>query len=188
MHAFEWFFDFWCVLSIFLFSVTYLSKTRIFFFFLFFVLGFKTSQRGINLIKRFEGFSARAYQDSVGIWTIGYGHTGNNVIRGLIITPAQAESLLRKDVHEAENDVKRQVKVQLTQNQFDALVSWTYNLGGKNLSQSTMLRLLNKGNYDSVPCQMMRWVYAGKKRLNGLVKRRKAEAQLFNNGRSFSCN
>ena len=100
-------------------------KTRI--FFLFFVLGFKTSQRGINLIKRFEGFSARAYQDSVGIWTIGYGHTGNNVIRGLIITPAQAESLLRKDVHEAENDVKRQVKVQLTQNQFDALVSWTYN-------------------------------------------------------------
>ena len=174
-------------MSIFLFSVTYLSKNS-YIFFLFFVLGFKTSKQGIALIKRWEGFSARAYQDPVGIWTIGYGHTGKDVIRGLIITEAQAESLLRQDVQEAENNVQNQVKVQLTQNQFDALVSWTYNLGGTNLSQSTMLRLLNKGDYNSVPCQMMRWVYAGGKKLNGLVNRRKAEAQLFNNGRSFSCN
>lgn len=99
-----------------------------------------------------------------------------------------AESLLKQDVKEAENDVQNQVKAQLTQNQFDALVSWTYNLGGRNLSQSTMLKLLNKGDYDSVPCQMMRWVYAAGKKLNGLVNRRKAEAQLFNNGKSFSCN
>ena len=123
-----------------------------------------------------------------GKWTIGYGHTGNDVFRGLIITRTQAELLLKKDVAGAESDVLNQVKVKITQNQFDALVSWTYNLGGTNLSQSTMLKLLNNGDYDSVPCQMMRWVYAAGKRLNGLVKRRKAEGELFNNGKSFSCN
>ena len=141
----------------------------------------------MDLIKRFEGFQPVAYRCPAGKLTIGYGHTGDDVRIGQKITRSVAEWLLKKDVKGAETDVKNLVKVKLTQYQFDALVSWTYNLGATTLNDSTMLRLLNKGDYGAVPCQMMRYIYAAKKPLDGLKRRRRAEGQLFNNGKSFHC-
>ncbi|XP_066934062.1 lysozyme RrrD-like [Clytia hemisphaerica] len=146
--------------------------------------GKSISQAGLDLIKRFEGLRLTAYQDAVGVWTIGYGHT-KGVRAGQTITAEQAELFLRQDVRSAENDVEKSVKVWINQNQYDALVSWTFNLGGTNLRKSTMLKKLNAGDFDRVPCEMIRWVYAGGKKLPGLVKRRYAEATLFNDGPFF---
>ena len=116
---------------------------------------------------------------------IGYGHT-KGVKRGDEISVAQADNFLRQDVKVAERAVNRAVNVSINQDQFDALVSWTFNLGSGNLNRSTMLKRLNEKKFDEVPCEMIRWVYAGGKKLNGLVKRRYAEAELFNGG-SFTC-
>jgi len=126
-----------------------------------------------------------AYQDSVGIWTIGYGHT-KGVWPGQQITEAQAEAYLKQDVAWAETAVDRAVTVNLSQSQFDALVSWTFNLGSFNLQRSTMLKKLNARNWARVPCEMIRWNRAGGRVLRGLVRRRKAEAELFNGG-PFTC-
>jgi len=140
----------------------------------------RTSEAGIRLIKSFEGCRTVAYQDAVGVWTIGYGHT-IDVKKGMTITQHQCDVMLEVDIETYENYVKEQVDVSLTQNQFDALVSWVYNLGPTNLRNSTMLKVLNAGKYDEVPYQMKRWVHAGGKVLKGLVIRREAEAELFNN-------
>jgi len=126
-----------------------------------------------------------AYQDSVGIWTIGYGHT-KGVRPGQRITKAQAVAFLRQDVAWAEKAVNRAVKVNLSQSQFDALVSWTFNLGSGNLGRSTMLKRVNARNWRRVPCEMIRWNRAGGRVLRGLVRRRRAEAELFNGGH-FTC-
>lgn len=142
-------------------------------------------RKGLNTIKHFEGLRLKAYQDSVGIWTIGYGHT-RGVKRGDRISTKKANAYLIKDVRNAEWAVNRYVKVRISQDQFDALVSWTFNLGSGNLRSSTMLKKLNKRRFDRVPCEMIRWVRAGGKILKGLVKRRNAEARLFNGG-SFTC-
>ena len=136
------------------------------------------SDKGIYAIKKFEGCELIAYQDAVGVWTIGYGHT-KGVSEGDIISSAQAEALLLKELKEYENYVHELVEVPLHQYQFDALVSWTYNLGPTNLKSSTMLKVLNEGKYDEVPDQMRRWNRAGGKVLEGLVKRRDYEARLF---------
>ena len=141
--------------------------------------------KGLNIIKHYEGLELEAYQDPVGVWTIGYGHT-KGVKRGDEISVAQADNFLRQDVKVAERAVNRAVNVSINQDQFDALVSWTFNLGSGNLNRSTMLKRLNEKKFDEVPCEMIRWVYAGGKKLNGLVKRRYAEAELFNGG-SFTC-
>ena len=139
----------------------------------------ETSQNGIDLIKEFEGCRLVAYQDSVGIWTIGYGHT-KDVWEERLIIKKTAEALLNQDLKEFEDYVEAIVEVPLTQNQFDALVAWTFNLGPGNLLKSTMLRKLNQGDYDAVPDEMQRWNKAGGEVLNGLVRRRSAEAKLFN--------
>ena len=136
------------------------------------------SDKGIYTIKKFEGCELIAYQDAVGVWTIGYGHT-KGVSEGDIISSAQAEALLLKELKEYENYVHELVEVPLHQYQFDALVSWTYNLGPTNLKSSTMLKVLNEGKYNEVPDQMRRWNRAGGKVLEGLVKRRDYEARLF---------
>ena len=138
----------------------------------------ETSQNGIELIKEFEGRRLVAYQDSVGIWTIGYGHT-KDVWEERLIIKSTADRLLAEDIAEFEKYVDNLVDVPLTQNQFDALVAWTFNLGPTNLNESTMLRKLNEGDYGSVPEEMRRWNKAGGKVLQGLVRRRNAEAELF---------
>lgn len=136
------------------------------------------SNKGTDLIRNFEGFRSHAYQDVTGVWTIGYGHT-KNVQPTDVISAAQGYSMLRNELIEYENYVNTLVKVPLYQHQFDALVSWTYNLGPTNLKNSTLLEVLNKGRYDLVPDEIRRWNRAGGKELEGLTRRREAEALMF---------
>ena len=138
----------------------------------------QTSQTGIDLIKRWEGFRSKAYICPGNVWTIGYGHTAG-VKRGDTVTRLTAEQMLKQDVKVNEAAVSRWVKGPLNQNQFDALVSFTFNLGEDNLRKSTLLKLLNQGKYESVPSELMRWIYADKKRSPGLISRRQAEGKLF---------
>jgi len=134
---------------------------------------------GLALTKQSEGCELNAYQDPVGIWTIGYGHTGPAVVQGFTITQEQADALLVSDVAGAVACVNKAVQVQINQNQFDALVDFTFNLGCASLLSSTLLRLLNAGDFDGAAGQFARWVYAGKTILPGLERRRAAELQLF---------
>jgi lysozyme len=136
------------------------------------------SVEGISLIKKFEGCELEAYQDSVGVWTIGYGHT-KDVKQGDKINQDEAENLLEEEMPEYEGYINDMVEVSLEQCQFDALVSWVYNLGPTNLSSSTLLKVLNEVDYDEVPFQIKRWNKAGGKVLEGLTRRREAEALLF---------
>ena len=138
----------------------------------------KTSAEGLSLIKKFEGCELYAYQCSAGVWTIGYGHT-KDVEPGMQITKEDAEEMLVEELHEYESYINDFVTAPLSQNQFDALVSWVYNLGPANLKSSTMLKVLNAGDYDEVPAQMKRWNKAGGKVLEGLIRRREAESLLF---------
>ena len=138
----------------------------------------KTSSAGVDLIKHFESCKLTAYQDSVGVWTIGWGHT-SGVKKGDTWTQGEADNVLLNDLDKFEGYVDLYVKVPLTQNQFDALVSWTFNLGPGNLKSSTMLTKLNEKKYDEVPSQMKRWNKAGGKVLRGLERRRNAEAAMF---------
>ena len=138
----------------------------------------KISKEGIALIKKFEGIELQAYQDSVGVWTIGYGHT-KGVKEGDNISLKKAEEMLEEELVEYEGYINDMVKVRLEQNQFDALVAWVYNLGPTNLSKSTLLKVLNKAIYEEVPFEIKRWNKAGGQVLNGLVRRREAEALLF---------
>ncbi|CAH3745854.1 glycoside hydrolase family protein [Enterobacter hormaechei] len=143
----------------------------------------QTSDKGIALIKEFEGCKLTAYQDSVGVWTIGYGWTqpvdGKPIRAGMTIKQETAERLLKTGLVSYESDVSRLVKVGLTQGQFDALVSFTYNLGARSLSTSTLLRKLNAGDYTGAAGEFLRWNKAGGKVLNGLTSRREAERALF---------
>ncbi|MGI1283271.1 lysozyme [Enterobacter kobei] len=143
----------------------------------------QTSDKGIALIKQFEGCKLTAYQDSVGVWTIGYGWTqpvdGKPIRAGMTIKQETAERLLKTGLVSYEIDVSRLVKVGLTQGQFDALVSFTYNLGVRSLSTSTLLRKLNAGDYAGAADEFLRWNKAGGKVLNGLTRRREAERDLF---------
>ena len=136
------------------------------------------SVEGTSLIKKFEGCELEAYQDSVGVWTIGYGHT-KDVKQGDKINQDEAEHLLEEEMPEYQGYINDMVEVSLDQCQFDALVSWVYNLGPTNLSSSTLLKVLNEGDYDEVPFQIKRWNKAGGKVLEGLTRRREAEALLF---------
>jgi lysozyme len=150
-------------------------------------------QEGLDLIKSFEGWEAHSYDDGVGYQTIGYGHklTRREKQTGVIeteggsinwrngLTKEQGEQILAEDAKNAEHGVSNQVRVKLKQCEYDALVSWTFNLGSGALSSSTMLERLNNSDYESVPSEMKRWVFAGGNKLAGLVRRRKAEALLF---------
>ena len=137
-----------------------------------------TSEEGIALLRHFEGCKLNAYQDSVGVWTIGYGHT-KGVERGMKISQEEAESMLQQELEHEYEDYISDIDQELTQCQFDALVCWVYNLGPTNLRSSTMLKEIIAGNMDLVPFQMKRWDKAGGKVLLGLTRRRNAEALLF---------
>jgi len=136
------------------------------------------SGNGLDLIKRFEGCKLKAYRCSAGVLTIGYGHT-SGVRAGATCTEEQAAAWLVVDVTQAERDVQRMVKVPLLQNEFDALVSFTFNLGGAALAKSTLLKKLNAGDHKGAALEFDKWALAGGKVVAGLVKRRKAERAMF---------
>ncbi len=143
----------------------------------------KISQIGVDLIKRFEGLELESYQDIAGIWTIGYGHTGPEVEAGQKLSPAEAEALLRHDLISREKAVSRLTNVPLNQNEFDALVSFVYNVGATAYSESTARRRLNKENREGAG-DALTWF--NKARINGvlrpvagLTRRRAAERDLF---------
>lgn len=136
------------------------------------------SQEGLSLIKKFEGCELKAYRCAANVLTIGYGST-KGVTEDMEITQEEAETLLQEEMHEYEGYINDMVKVPLEQHQFDAMVSWVFNLGSGNLSSSTLLRVLNEGKYEDVPEQILRWNKAGGKVLDGLVRRRTAESLLF---------
>ena len=139
----------------------------------------KTSPAGIALIERFEGLRLQAYQDGNGVWTIGYGHT-SGVVAGQFETQAEAEADLCADLETAEAAVTRLVAVPLTQAQFDALVSFTYNEGQGRLKNSTLLKLLNAGSYALAAAAFGSWDIIAGQHSDGLAARRLAEVALFN--------
>lgn len=138
----------------------------------------KTNQEGLKLVKSFEGLYLEAYQDPVGVWTIGWGAT-KDVRRGMKITVAQAEKMLQDELEKFEVAVANAVKVSINDNQFSALVSFSYNLGARSLSESTLLKLLNEGKFQEAADQFPRWDKAGGQSLLGLSRRRRAERALF---------
>lgn len=141
----------------------------------------KISQNGRKLIEEFEGLRLSAYQDSVGVWTIGYGHT-KGVYPGMVISLEQANVLLDEDVTSHATGIFKYVQVALNQNQFDALVSFHFNLGANILQGSTLLNNINSKNWQAAANEMMAYVHAGGQVLPGLVRRRKAESELFLKG------
>lgn len=141
------------------------------------------SQVGLNLIKEFEGLRLKAYDDGVGVWTIGYGTikypNGIRVKKGDVCTEAQATEYMKNDLSTFINAINKLVKVNLTQNQFDALVSFTYNLGETNFSNSTLLKKINNNDFIGASKEFAKWNKAGGKVMNGLTRRREAERLLF---------
>ena len=152
------------------------------------------SQHGLSLLEQWEGFKLQVYKDSAGLPTIGVGHlltrseltSGKIVINGVPVkysgglTQQQVTDLLAQDVVPAQQAVNTGVKVALNQNQFDALVSFTFNVGNGAFLGSTLLKVLNQGQYDQVPTQLLRWTRAGGVVVQGLVNRRQNEIKLWN--------
>jgi lysozyme len=139
---------------------------------------------GLSLTEQFEGCELTAYQDQVGVWTIGYGHTGADVTPGLTITQDQAQALLAQDVTSAAACVNNVVTVALTQDEFDAVVDFVFNLGAGAFTGSTLLRNLNAGDFTGAAAQFDLWDHAGGAVVAGLLRRRQAEDALFNTGDS----
>lgn len=137
------------------------------------------SDAGFALTKKFEGLRLAAYQDQVGVWTIGYGHTGREVHGGMVITEDQADVLLHSDVAGAVACVNRAVTADVTQCQFDALVDFVFNLGCARLLGSTLLRYVNAGEFDLAAPQFLLWDHAGGVVVPGLLLRRQAEMAMF---------
>ena len=140
------------------------------------------SDRGVSLIAEFEGFRPRAYQDIVGVWTLGHGLTrihGRKVQPGDEISEEESFEALRAEAEDMLSDCLEEVSVELNQNQLDALASFIYNVGPTNFKKSTMLKLLNAGNYDGAAEQFIRWNRAGGREVAGLTRRRLAERDLF---------
>lgn len=139
----------------------------------------QTNQAGVDLIKSFEGLRLSPYKDPVGLLTVGYGHLIKNGEHFGTLTEAEAEALLRADLHDAEAAVERLIKVPLTGNQHAALASFAFNLGEGNLAKSTLLRKLNAGDYAGAGFEFLKWNKAKGRVLPGLVRRRRAEMELF---------
>lgn len=138
------------------------------------------THNGLTLIKQFEGFRAEPYLCPGGYWTIGYGHVIKNPKDyPYSLTNDEALELLMQDVVRAESAVLCLIRVPLTKGQFDALVSFTFNLGSGALQRSTLRRKINRGEYTDAPAEFMKWVWAGGRKLNGLIRRREAEAALY---------
>ncbi|MGB3403634.1 MAG: glycoside hydrolase family protein [Microcoleaceae cyanobacterium] len=138
----------------------------------------QTGSAGVNMIKSFEGLHLDAYYDAVGIPTIGYGHI-EGVYMGMSISEAEAEELLRKDLERFEVAVQDAAEVEINDDQFDALVSFSFNLGAGSLFSSTLLKLLNKGKFEQAAEEFPRWNKAGGQALLGLTRRRLSERALF---------
>lgn len=144
----------------------------------------EVNKAGLDLVRKFEGLYLKSYRCPAGVWTIGYGHTGD-VMPGMHITRAQADLFLQQDMAKAGLAVTRLVGVELHDNQFAALCSFVFNAGEGSLKASTLLKRLNTGDYDCVPIELAKWVKAtnpatGQKvTLPGLVKRRAAEGELW---------
>lgn len=146
----------------------------------------QVSDKGIELIKRFEGCSLSAYPDpgtGGAPWTIGYGWTGNvdgkPVRAGMKIDQDTADRLLRTGIVSYDQAVNKMLKVKVTQNQYDALVSLAYNIGTRALSTSTLMKKLNDGDYGGAADEFLRWNKSGVKAMPGLTNRRKAEREVF---------
>ncbi len=139
------------------------------------------TEDGLRLIRRFEGFSAVPYLCPAGYLTVGYGHVVKNpdAFRQPI-TEDEATEILVLDVEKAEKAVLRLITVPLSDGQFDALVSFTFNLGSGALQRSTLRRKINREDHVEVPAEFLRWVWAGGRKLKGLIRRREAEAALYN--------
>lgn len=138
-----------------------------------------TSENGRRLIKSFEGLSLKAYLCPANVLTIGYGHTGDDVKAGQVITEAQAEELLSVDLRRFERCIDSAVTVEINQNQFDALSSFVFNIGTEAFKKSTLLKLLNSGKAILASNQFERWNKSGDNELPGLTRRRLAEKKLF---------
>lgn len=143
---------------------------------------------GLSLVKQFEGFEPKWYPDPAHGWkvpTIGYGHTDAAgppkyaTTKNLVLSEAEATEILRNDLQKYADAVSKAVTVPLNDNQFDALVSWCYNVGPGAVAKSTLVRKLNAGNYAAVPLELAKWNKAGGKTLKGLTRRRAAEAARF---------
>lgn len=143
------------------------------------------SPAGLDIIKEFEGWYPKAYKDPVGVWTIGWGTTGIDAQPGRVITKEQGTEFLRRDLLEVEEQIKDVVKVALNQYQFDALCSFVYNVGIGNFSKSTMLKMINRGNFDAAAGQFALYNHARDRNtgryvvLAGLTRRRAEESSLF---------
>ena len=136
------------------------------------------SPAGLSLIKRFEGLRTRAYLCPAGVWTIGYGSTGPHVAEGLVISEAQAEAMLRSDLVRFEEAVRRHA-LPATQSQYDALVSFAFNVGVDAFARSTLLRRHRSGDFASAACQFARWDKVRGRVVTGLARRRAAERTLY---------
>ncbi|MBE9117296.1 glycoside hydrolase family protein [Lusitaniella coriacea LEGE 07157] len=136
------------------------------------------SAEGLELIKTFEGLYLESYQDAVGVWTIGWGNT-EGIGPGMTITVAQAEQMLRKELSQFETAVTEYVKVEINENQYAALVAFSYNVGARALYDSTLLKVLNQGQIQEAADQFLRWDKAGGQALLGLSRRRRSERSLF---------
>lgn len=143
----------------------------------------KINAEGLALIKHFEGLRTTAYQDSVGVWTIGYGHTSMAgpppVFPGMTITAAEAKAILQQDLEVFEQGVSRALTITTTANQFSAMVSFAFNVGLSAYRNSTLFRNHNAGDFPGAAAEFPRWVYAGGEVLPGLVRRRDAERTLY---------
>jgi lysozyme len=145
----------------------------------------KTGESGKSLIKEFEGFRAVAYLCPAGVWTVGYGTTRINgvaVTSKTKVTTDEADAFLEQDLQLFEDGVNHNVTVQLTQNQFDALICFVYNLGVGSLKKSTLLKRVNAGKFAEAADEFLKWDKANGKKLPGLTRRRKAERELFLKG------
>ncbi len=139
------------------------------------------TEDGLRLIRRFEGFSAMPYLCPAGYLTVGYGHVVKNPAAfHQPITEDEATEILVLDIQKAEKAVLRLITVPLSDGQFDALVSFTFNLGSGALQRSTLRRKVNREDHAEVPAEFLRWVWAGGRKLKGLIRRREAEAALYN--------
>jgi lysozyme len=139
----------------------------------------KTNEEGINLIKRYEGCELESYQDEKGIWTIGYGHTGAEIIEGMKISINQADKMFLNDLLSFENGVTKLLVPNINENMFSALVSFSYNCGLGALRTSTLLKLINETKYFEAANEFLKWNKIAGKVDHGLTNRRRSERELF---------
>lgn len=144
----------------------------------------KTSEKGLQFIRREEGERLTAYADIIGVWTIGVGHTGKvdgkPVAKGMVISADKSRELLSADLSKFESAISRLVKVPLKQYEFDALVSLVFNIGETNFARSTLLKMLNANDFKGAAEQFLVWKNAGGRPVQGLLNRRKREKDMFN--------